>query len=134
MKKSAQNQKIVKISLPSYIAGICFLTRRVNGVSSISLAMRLARPHREWVRSHAKTRRRKGKKRIWRSISWPLQAFSPLLKKNLYRGESSTGMIPKIPGKNRPISNSCSSHEGPPPLYLSPLRDELLSRSRSGGP
>jgi len=24
MKKSAQNQKIVKISLPSYIAGICF--------------------------------------------------------------------------------------------------------------
>ncbi len=27
MKKSAQNQKIVKISLSSYIAGICFLRR-----------------------------------------------------------------------------------------------------------
>jgi hypothetical protein len=30
---------------------------------------------------------------------WSLQAFYPIFQKILYRGESSTGMIPKIPGE-----------------------------------
>ena len=39
MKKSAQNKKIVKISLPSYIAGICFLdaTRFIRALKPLGV-------------------------------------------------------------------------------------------------
>ena len=41
MKKSAQNQKIVKISLPSYIAaGICFLRRGLRGGSLAEISQK----------------------------------------------------------------------------------------------